>query len=66
MKVNVIYEQYYSCLEFSLTETVERPRILIIKGKVVLVLNQAPHHEKLWRNGGIAPPFLTLALGGGE
>jgi hypothetical protein len=26
----------------------------------------APFHEDTWESGGIAPPFLTLALNGGE
>jgi hypothetical protein len=38
----------------------------IIKGEVIPVLNLAPRHEDVWGNGGIAPPFLTSALDGGE
>jgi hypothetical protein len=34
--------------------------------KVVPVLSYAPRHEDVWESGGIVPPFLTLALGGGE
>jgi hypothetical protein len=36
------------------------------KGKFVPVLNYAPRHEDVWGSGDIAPPFLTLALDGGE
>jgi hypothetical protein len=30
------------------------------------LINQAPRHENVWGNGGIAPPFPTSALDGGE
>jgi hypothetical protein len=30
------------------------------------LINLAPHHEDVWGNAGIAPPFLISALGGGE
>jgi hypothetical protein len=36
------------------------------KGKVVPVLNKAPYHEDVRESRGIAPPFLTSALDGGE
>jgi hypothetical protein len=41
-----------------------------VKGKNVKVsqcfINYAPCHEDVWGNSGIAPPFLTLELDGGE
>jgi hypothetical protein len=36
------------------------------KGKIVPMLNEAPLHEGVCGSGGIAPPFLTSALGGGD
>jgi hypothetical protein len=30
------------------------------------IINYAPHHEDIRENGGIAPPFLTSVLDGGE
>jgi hypothetical protein len=30
------------------------------------VINEALYYEDIWGSGGIAPPFLTLALDGGE
>jgi hypothetical protein len=36
------------------------------KGKGKGEIIPEPHHEHLQGNGGIAPPLLTLALGGGE
>jgi hypothetical protein len=37
------------------------------KGRVIPVLNYlSTCQEDVWENGGIAPPFLTLALDGGE
>jgi hypothetical protein len=30
------------------------------------LINRALRHEDVWRSGGVAPPFLTLALDGGE
>jgi hypothetical protein len=30
------------------------------------VTDEAPLYENVWRSGGIASPFLTSALGGGE
>jgi hypothetical protein len=36
------------------------------KSKVVPVLKQAPRHENVLGNGGIAPRLLTSTLGGGE
>jgi hypothetical protein len=30
------------------------------------VLNYLTRHEEVWGLGGIAPPFLILAIGGGE
>jgi hypothetical protein len=36
------------------------------KGKVILMLNQALHHEGKWGSGGIAQPFLTPALDEGQ
>jgi hypothetical protein len=39
------------------------------KGKVNLALcliSEALCHEDIWGSGGIAPPFLTSTLGGGE
>jgi hypothetical protein len=32
--------------------------IIKVKGKVVTVLNQAPHHEDVLGSGGIAPRVL--------
>jgi hypothetical protein len=29
-------------------------------------INEAPRHEDVWGSGGLAPPFLTLGLDGGE
>jgi hypothetical protein len=36
------------------------------KGKVVAVLNLAPHHEDVWGSGGVASPLLTSTPDGGE
>jgi hypothetical protein len=36
------------------------------KGKIVLMFNEALWYEDVWGSGGIDPPFLTSALGGGE
>jgi hypothetical protein len=40
------------------------------KGKKVKIslcwMNEVPHHEDVWWNEGITPPFLNLALDGGE
>jgi hypothetical protein len=30
------------------------------------LISKALCHENIWAGGGIAPPFLTLALDGGE
>jgi hypothetical protein len=30
------------------------------------LINVAPRHEDIWRNGGIAPQFLVSALDAGE
>jgi hypothetical protein len=30
------------------------------------LISQALRHEDIWGSGGIVPPFLTLALDGGE
>jgi hypothetical protein len=37
------------------------------KGNIIPVLNYVIKHYamKAWRNGGTAPPFLTLILDGG-
>jgi hypothetical protein len=35
-----------------------------VKGKAVLVFNEAPHHEDVWGSRGTAPPFLTSELDG--
>jgi hypothetical protein len=38
-----------------------------VKVKLPLcLLNKAPHHEEISGSGGIAPPFLTSALGVSE
>jgi hypothetical protein len=34
--------------------------------EIYLISGQAPRHEDVWGNGGTAPPFLILALDGGE
>jgi hypothetical protein len=30
------------------------------------LINQAPRHEDIWGSGGIAPPYFTSILDGGE
>jgi hypothetical protein len=30
------------------------------------LINEAPLHKDVWGSGGIVPPFLTLALDGGD
>jgi hypothetical protein len=46
---------------------VHRTIILCKRVKLSLYLiNEAPRHEDVSGNGGIAPPFLTSARGGGE
>jgi hypothetical protein len=38
----------------------------INKGKIVHIINLAPCHEGIGVSGGIALPFLTSVLDGGE
>jgi hypothetical protein len=41
----------------------------ILKAKVkfsLRLIKEAPCHEDVWGSGGVAPPFLTLALDGNE
>jgi hypothetical protein len=37
-----------------------------MEGSFALLLNSASSHEDVGRIGGIAPPFLTSVLNGGE
>jgi hypothetical protein len=48
---------YYMCLLFI--------TLRIIKLSLYL-RNSTPHYDDIWGSGGIDPPFLTLALDGGE
>jgi hypothetical protein len=43
--------------------------VFLIYGNVKLFLgfiNYVPHYEDVWGSVGIAPPFITSALDGGE
>jgi hypothetical protein len=46
----------------------ESSELIVLQGESLLqghIIN-APRHENVWGSGGIAPPFLTSALDGGE
>jgi hypothetical protein len=69
MYILFVYNIFFliACFVNTSLEVTFRITLVHVEGKLCLCLiNEASRHKDVWGSEGIAPPFLTSALDGGE